>query len=117
MLGTTTGEVTNGTTLSRQLGQAGEEAAQIVKNTERIPSLTGTASYRVPDVLNRAEGIIGEVKNVESLSYTSQLRDYVAYAQQNGLRFELTVRPTTQLSAPLQEAVRNGQIILKQLPR
>jgi len=33
----------------RNLGKAGETAAGIVKNTERISSITGTASYRIPD--------------------------------------------------------------------
>ena len=104
----------SGTTLAQQLGQAGEEAAQIVKNTQRIPSLTGTANYRVPDVLN--DTMIGEVKNVQSLSYTSQLQDYAAYAQQNSLQFHLWVRPSTELSGPLQDAISNGQIILHYIP-
>jgi hypothetical protein len=37
-----------------------------------------------PDVLDRNAGVIGEVKNVASLSYTSQLRDDVLYAQKYG---------------------------------
>ena len=68
---------------------------------------------RVPDVLNHSAKIIGEVKNVGSLSYTSQLKDYAAYAAQNGYTFELTVRSTTQLSGPLQQAVSNGSIVLR----
>ncbi len=106
----------NGPALARRLGEAGESAAAIIKNTERIPSLTGTASYRIPDVLDQAGGVIGEIKNVGSLSYSSQLRDFVAYAQQTGLRFELTVRPTTQLTGPLQEMISRGNIFLHFLP-
>jgi len=34
--------------------------------------------YRIPEILDPDQGIIGEVKNVQSLSYTSQLRDYSA---------------------------------------
>jgi hypothetical protein len=105
-----------GTALARELGRAGELAAGIVKNTERIASATGTAAYRIPDVLDHSAGIIGEVKNVGSLSYTSQLRDFAAYADTNGYSFELYVRPTTELSAPLQEAVSNGDIVLRYLP-
>ena len=104
------------TRAARQLGRAGEAAAGIVKNTERIASATGTAAYRVPDVLNHSAKIIGEVKNVGSLSYTSQLRDFAAYAAQNGYTFELTVRSTTQLSGALQQAVANGSIVLRFLP-
>lgn len=106
----------SGPSLARRLGNVGESAANIIKNTERIPSLTGTANYRIPDVLDRAAGVIGEVKNVQNLSYTSQIRDFVSYGQQSGLRFELIVRPTTQITAPLQEAVSQGNIFLRFLP-
>jgi len=44
---------------------------------------------------------LNRVKNVQSLSFTRQLRDYSAFAQQNGLQFNLYVRPTTILSGPL----------------
>jgi len=60
--------------------------------------------------------VIGEVKNVGSLSYTKQLRDFAAYAQQQGYTFELWVRPSTQLSGPLQQAVKFGRITLRFLP-
>ena len=100
-------------TTPHQLGQAGEIAANIVKNTNRIPSLTGTAAYRIPDVLNQALGMIGEVKNVASLSYTSQLRDFAMYASQKGYSFVLWVRATTQLSGPLQREVAAGRITLR----
>jgi hypothetical protein len=101
-----------GVRAARAAGLAGEQAAGIVRNTSRIPSLTGTASYRVPDVLNRSGRLIGEVKNVGSLSYTSQLRDFSAFARSSGFTFELTVRGSTQLSGPLQQAVSAGDIIL-----
>jgi RHS repeat-associated protein len=99
-----------------QLGRAGEAAAGIVKNTERIASATGTAAYRVPDALNHAARTIGEVKNVGSLSYTNQLRDFASYASRKGYTFELWVRPTTQLSGPLQQAISDGEISLRFLP-
>jgi hypothetical protein len=95
-----------------RLSRAGEQAAGILRNTERVPSLTGTASYRVPDVLDRSGRLIGEVKNVGSLSYTSQLRDFSAFARSSGFTFELTGRGSTQLSGPLQQAVSAGDIIL-----
>ena len=98
-----------------ELGKIGEKAAGIVKNTKHIDSLTGTAKYRIPDVLNEFENVIGEVKNVRSLSYTNQLRDYVAYSQQQGYTFELMVRQNTQLSGPLQQAVDSGLISLRRI--
>jgi hypothetical protein len=57
------------------------------------------------------------VKNVGSLSYTNQLRDFAAYARANpGWTFDLYVRPTTQLSGPLQQAIANGDIALRFIP-
>ncbi len=99
-----------------RLGNEGELLSGIVKNTERIPSASGTAAYRIPDGLDRTAGLLQEVKNVNSLSYTTQLRDFSSFAQANGYRFELFVRPTTQLSGPLQTAVSNGDIVLRFLP-
>ena len=94
----------------RAAGSAGERAAGIVKNTDHIPSLSDTAAYRIPDELNATT--LGEVKNVGSLSYTSQLQDFQAYAQQQGLAFNLYVRGSTTLSGPLQNAVDSGLINL-----
>ena len=99
----------------RAAGARGEAAAGIVKNTQRIPSLSGSAPYRIPDGLGN--GVLSEVKNVSSLSYTSQLRDFAAYAQQEGLAFNLYVRGSTTLSGPLQAAVDNGTIaLIRSLP-
>lgn len=66
----------------------------------------------MPGILDEAGGVIGEVKNVQSLSYTAQLRDYVGYAQANQLQFDLYVRGSTRLSGPLQQAVDSGSINL-----
>jgi len=92
----------------RAAGQAGEDAAGIIKNTERIPSATGSAAYRIPDELGN--GVLGEVKNVKSLSYSSQLQDFVAYAETNDLRFNLYVRESTTFSGPLQNLIDTGVI-------
>lgn len=64
---------------------------------------------KAPDRLGKGAGlpdsltntVLTEVKNVSSLSHTRQLRDFVAHARANGLRFDLWVRPDTQLSGPL----------------
>lgn len=99
----------------REVGRAGEQAAGIVKNTERIASASGTKAYRIPDSLN--DTAIGEIKNVARLSYTHQLRDFASHAQANGLRFDLTVRAGTRLSGPLQKAVDDGTInLIRGLP-
>lgn len=99
----------------RAAGAQGEAAAGIIKNTQRIPSLSGSAPYRIPDGLGN--GVLSEVKNVSSLSYSSQLRDFAVYAQQEGLAFNLYVRGSTTLSGPLQAAVDNGTItLIRSLP-
>jgi RHS repeat-associated protein len=87
-----------------RLGEAGELAAGIIKNTERIESFTGKA-YRIPDELNAAERVIGEVKNVSYQAYTKQLRDYVQYAQKYGYEFRLYIKQGAKLSVPLQDAI------------
>jgi hypothetical protein len=46
----------------RAAGRTGEEMAGIIKNTDRIPSASGRAAYRIPDELNPS--VLGEAKNV-----------------------------------------------------
>jgi RHS repeat-associated protein len=98
---------------ARSLGIAGEEAVGVGTKT-RIPSLTGTAKYRIPDQLTSTT--LGEIKNVNSLSLTRQLTDFHLYSQQNELQFILYTRPTTTFSGPLQNLINNGSIILKPIP-
>jgi hypothetical protein len=103
--------VQTGTTLARALGQVGEQTAGITKNTQRIPSSTGTASYRIPDQLLPDQRLISEVKNVSKFSLTNQLRDFIAYAEKNKYVFELWTRASTTFSAPLQKLIDEGKII------
>lgn len=93
----------------RETGRAGEKMAGIVKNTTRIKSAMNTAKYRIPDELNSS--VIGEVKNVRRLGYTNQLRDFAAYARQQGLTFKLYTRPSTTISSTLQAEIDAGRII------
>jgi hypothetical protein len=110
------GNCTNeGTALARSMGQAGETAAGIIKNTQRIPSASGTANFRIPDQLLRSQQLISEVKNVSKLSQTNQIKDFMAFAQQEGYSFELWVRDSTKFSKPLQQLIDNGQATPKYL--
>ena len=97
-------------------GQAGEAAVRAANNigplTKTPISINGRT--RIPDGLT--PGTLSEVKNVASQSYTQQLRDFAAYAQQTGRSFDLYVRPNTRLSGPLQDAIANGTINLKFIP-
>ena len=93
---------------ARALGAAGEAASGLIKITQRIPSATGTAAFRVPDGLSATT--LSEVKNVSRLSLTNQLRDFSAFASENRLGFDLYVRSNTQLTGPLKQFIRNNNI-------
>jgi restriction endonuclease fold toxin 7 of polymorphic toxin system/pretoxin HINT domain-containing protein len=94
------------------LGKVGEDAAGITKNTEKL-RINGRE--RIPDELTGRT--IGEVKNVKYQYLSTQLRDYLDYAQQNSLQFNLYVRKDTQLSQPLQDLVDSGGInLIRNIP-
>ncbi|HEY0785919.1 MAG TPA: putative toxin, partial [Acidobacteriaceae bacterium] len=69
-----------------------------VKNTERIEDFAGKRAYRIPDQLDHANKIIGEVKNVARLDYRSQLKNDLTYAEKYGYTFRLYVRSSVALS-------------------
>jgi pyruvate/2-oxoglutarate dehydrogenase complex dihydrolipoamide acyltransferase (E2) component len=95
-------------------GQAGEAAVRAAFDIgEKVP-IQIAGRTRIPDGLTST--VLSEVKNVQSLSYTQQLRDFAEYASQNDLRFDLYVRSTTQLSGPLAQEVANGAINLRFIP-
>lgn len=69
---------------------------------------------RKPDGLT--EDTLSEVKNVGKLSFTRQLRDYLAYAMEKGLSFNLYTRPNTKLSNPLRDAIDTGHVKQLDIP-
>ena len=99
------------TATARALGVAGERAVGFSGKKTAIQVGSRT---RIPDALTRTT--LTEVKNVKSLSFTRQLRDFHTYSQQNGLDFILYTRPNTTLSGPLQQAINNGSIIHSYIP-
>jgi hypothetical protein len=100
------------TQLAARLGAAGEAAAGFARNTERIASATGSADYRVPDILNHDLGIVGEVKNVSKQGLTAQLKDGIAYAKANNYNYVLVVDTSTKISKPLQKEIDSGSVEL-----
>ncbi len=56
------------------------------------------------------------MKNVGSLSFTQQLRDYYTWCQQEGFKMILYTRRDTLLSKSLQELIRQGKIERRFLP-
>jgi RHS repeat-associated protein len=90
-------------------GKAGEAMSGLVKNATRIQ--ISPTQYRVPDGLDNVQKILSEVKNYSgTLSYTSQLRDFVSWSQLNGYTMHLYTKAA--LTGPLQEMVDNGVIQL-----
>jgi len=69
---------------------------------------------RIPDGLTTE--VLSEVKNVKSLSFTRQLRDFGDFAEQTGRRFDLYVRPRTRLSQPLLDARAAGRVNILEIP-
>ena len=88
-------------------GRAGEVASGLVKNTQRI--YIDATKYRIPDGLDTANKILSEVKNYSgTLSFTSQLRDFVSWSQANG--YQMHLYTNAHLTGPLQRAVDSGLI-------
>ena len=105
--------VHNGTLACHFLGRAGESAADIVKNSYRIPSVSGRALFRIPDELSWTTRSLVEVKNVAYQHLSSQLRDFLHFSIENRLTMTLRVRPSTVLSLDLKQAVADGWITLE----
>jgi RHS repeat-associated protein len=97
-----------------ELGQAGEAAVRAVADIGPKEAIVVAGRTRVPDGLTPK--VVTEIKNVKSLSLTRQLRDFLAFAGQTGRTFDLWVRPSTQLSGPLNNAVTAGLINLRYIP-
>jgi hypothetical protein len=108
--------VARGGAAAVRLGQTGEAAVRAAYDIGPATKIVVNGAERIPDGLNLTTNVLSEVKNVGSLSYTQQLRDFAQYAGENGLRFDLYVRPGAELSGPLQQAVASGEINLLFIP-
>ena len=103
-----------------QLGREGEAAVRSVydigKKQEFVTNVTNGRT-RIPDGTNLKAGTLSEVKNTQYQGFIQQLRDYSDIAQREGLRFNLYVRPDTQLSRSLQDAIDSGLINRFNIPQ
>lgn len=97
-----------------RIGQEGEAAVRGAYEVGPKASAVVDGRTRIFDGLNGEA--VTEVKNVASQSYTQQLKDSITYAQQNGLRFDLYVRPDTYLTGPLRQAIADGVVNLRFIP-
>lgn len=99
--------------------RVGQEAEVAVNAAYDIGSKTPfliNGRARIADGLNDIAKTISEVKNVGYQYYSTQLKDYVDYASQAGLQFQLFVRNSTKLSPQLQQAIDQGKILLGKIP-
>ncbi len=98
-----------------EVGAAAEAAvgvdASIAKVGIQIPE---TTTIRYPDILTATT--LEEVKNVARLANTQQLQDYLLYAQENNLTFNVWVRPSTTFTSTVKDLISSGQINLKYIP-
>ena len=99
------------------VGQAGEAAVHVAYDIGPKATVSINGRTRILDGLT--DRAVTEVKNVRSLSLTTQIRDNIDYAAQTGRRLDLYVRPDTHLSGPLLEAISgsNGAIRLRFIPQ
>lgn len=67
----------------------------------------------IPDFIDEATGMVGEIKDVANLSFDTQIRAQVAYAKKHGLDYALYINKNTVLSKSLQDQVDAGDIIIK----
>jgi len=104
---------TRATQLARELGAAGERMSGITGPKAKIPSLTGTANYRIPDELTTT--YLREAKNVAELRVTPQLIDYGEFARRHNLTFILDVRQTTVVGPKAQQFIQQYNVQLNRL--
>jgi hypothetical protein len=82
----------------------------LAKNTTLVLRNTLSGTDRMPDFVDETQRIIYEVKKATGVSFTSQIRDMAAWAQQQGYTFVLYVRDDAVLTDSLKEAEKNGLI-------
>lgn len=102
----------------RAVGMADEKAAGTSPRTPAASPAAKAGRYRIPDQLDDAARVIGEVKKVKHQGLTSQLTDFLADKQTNpGWSFVLYSRAGagTTLSGPLRGLVDSGEIILRRV--
>ncbi|MBY4110008.1 hypothetical protein HQO82_13670 [Rhodococcus fascians] len=59
--------------------------------------------------------MLREVKNINTIGASQQLKDMAQYASERGYTKELIVDNRTVVSGPLQQMIDNGEIILKRM--
>ncbi|WP_203981222.1 golvesin C-terminal-like domain-containing protein [Planosporangium flavigriseum] len=74
----------------------------------RIPSATGTAAYRTPD-LTRPDFIL-DMKNVKRLKVTPQIIDFAEHAAANNLKFAILTNQKAKLTPAMKGMMEAGLV-------
>jgi hypothetical protein len=112
---TATRAARGGTTAVR-IGKAGEDAVRAVADIGEKKRFFINGRWRIADGWNKPAKTLSEVKNVNYLADTRQLRDYAAQAGHERLTFQIWVKPTTKISGPLQKKIDASLITRKYIP-
>ncbi len=94
-------------------GHLAEKFAKVNYRKVRIPSLTGTAKYRVPDILS--ETALIEIKNVKYQRLTNQIKDYIAFCHESNRHLILYLKDDVKLSSKLRGLIEKGHIEIRPL--
>jgi RHS repeat-associated protein len=85
-----------------------------VKNTRTIQGLVGREVVdTVPDFIDDAGKIVGEVKDVAGLGWEKQIQAQYDWATKNGYTYQLIIRRGTELQGELAELVKRKIINVK----
>jgi hypothetical protein len=97
-------------------GAAGQSKCPYPQSFARI-SINGRT--RIPDIMRLLSQIMGDVKNVQNLSLTRQMQDFIDIFRQYQAsnpdwQFQLFVNTTTKISGPLQELLDQiGAVVIR----
>jgi RHS repeat-associated protein len=111
----------------RAIGTEGEEAVSQAIGVPRnvgpgratVPG-TGPGGFRVPDfspaATIAARGTVVEVKNVQVLKITQQLRDLIAYARSRGVPLEIFTNGRVPATGELAGEIAAGRVVIRRIP-
>jgi RHS repeat-associated protein len=96
-------------------GRRGEEAVKKVVNIGEKASFKVEGRLRFSD--GTIEGVsVSEVKNVSRQGLTAQIRDYLQFAKDNKIEFNLYTDKNTEIAKPLQDLIDAGEVNHYRIP-
>ncbi len=92
----------------RAFEKAALDALDLSKNSSRVDS--ARRAYRVPDAF--AEGVLVEVKGVQELRLTDQVKDFLVAAAKENRRVVIAVRNDTRVHKDFAELLEGGEVTI-----